>query len=114
VSASERPGAQGDSGLTAEPDGRAVLLAVRVQPGARRAEARGAWNGVLKLAVAAPPEGGRANEAAAALLAELFGLRPSSVTLVRGHSSRSKVFRLALAHALARARLAELLASTAG
>ena len=88
-----------------------VLLGVRLQPGARRSGPAGSWNGRLKLAVAAPPEGGRANRAACALLAELFRLRPSAVELVRGHSSRTKVFRLALAPARARARLAELLAA---
>lgn len=96
-------------GLSAE--GGGVLLEVRVQPAARRSAARGSWNGLLKLAVAAPPEDGRANRAAAELLAELFALRPSAVELVRGHSSRSKVFRLALPLAAARARLAELLAA---
>lgn len=98
-------------GLTSEAGGRTVLLAVRVQPGARRAESAGVWNGMLKLAVSAPPTDGRANAAAAALLAELFGLRASAVELVRGHSSRSKVFRLRLAPRVARARLAQLFAA---
>ncbi|MSR61900.1 MAG: DUF167 domain-containing protein [Planctomycetes bacterium] len=97
------------AGCSAEADGRSVLLSVRIQPGARRAGAAGSWNGWLKLAVAAPPEDGRANEAACALLAELFGLRSSAVELVRGHSARSKIFRLRLAPRAARARLAELL-----
>jgi len=100
------------AGLREESGGRSVLLTVRVQPGARRSASAGGWNGVLKLAVAAPPEDGRANAAAAALLAELFGLRPSGVELVRGHSSRSKVFRLALAPLAARTRLDELLAGS--
>lgn len=99
------------AGLSAEAGGRAVLLTVRVQPGARRNASAGAWNGLLKLCVSAPPEDGRANAAAAALLAELFGLRAAGVELVRGQTSRSKVFRLALAPGAARARLAELLAS---
>jgi len=96
--------------LQPEADGKAVRLTVRVQPGARRAAPAGSWNGLLKLAVTAPPEGGRANAAVLALAAELFGLRPSAVTLVRGHSARTKVLRLALAPAAARARLTELLA----
>ncbi len=93
-------------------DGHSVRLAVRVQPGARRAGAKGLWNGALKLSVTAPPEDGRANAAAAELLGQLFGLRPSAVELVSGHSSRSKVFRLALTPAAARARLAELLSAS--
>ena len=99
------------TGLTSAAGGRSVLLEVRVQPGAHRARCAGAWNGLLKLAVSAPPEDGRANEAAAELLAKLFGLRASGVELVRGHASRSKIFRLALPFGVARARLDELLAS---
>jgi len=97
------------AGVTPGPDGTSALLEVRVQPGARRTGLSGAWNGTLKLAVSAPPEDGRANEAAQALLAELFGLRSSAVELVRGHSARTKLFRLALAPDAARRRLAELL-----
>lgn len=89
--------------------GRASLLPVRVQPGAKRSGAAGVWNGHVKLAVAAPAVDGRANEALLALVAELFGLRPSAVALVRGHSSRNKVVRLALAPDSARAALERLL-----
>lgn len=95
-------------GLQAETSGAGVCLEVRVQPGARRTGVAGRWNGVLKLAVAVPPEDGRANEAVRLLLAELFGLRPSAVELLRGHSARTKVFRLALALDDARKRLATL------
>ncbi len=48
----------------------------------------------LKVRVAAAPEGGRANDACVALLAERFGLKPAAVELVSGPSSRSKQFRL--------------------
>ena len=91
--------------------GQATELSVRAQPGARRSGLAGVWNKSLKLAVAAPPEDGRANAALQRLLAELFGLRPSAVELVRGHSSRSKVFKLALPPRETRARLDQLLAS---
>jgi hypothetical protein len=91
--------------------GRATLLPVRAQPGARRDALVGAWNGSLKLSVRAPAEDGRANEALRELLAELFRLRPSAVELVRGHSARSKVFLLALPAEEARTRLARLLAA---
>ena len=86
--------------------GRATELPVRAQPGARRSRLVGVWNRSLKLAVAAPPEDGRANDALRELLAGLFDLCPSAVELVRGHSSRSKVFRLALSPQVTRARLA--------
>ena len=49
----------------------------------------------LKVRVAAPPEGGRANSACAELLADTFGLKPAQVELVSGPVSRAKQFRLA-------------------
>jgi uncharacterized protein (TIGR00251 family) len=89
--------------------GRATFVSVRVQPGASRDAAAGEWNGLLKLAVSAPPQDGRANRAAIALLCELFELKPSAVTLVAGETSRIKRFRLDAPCDRVRARLAELL-----
>lgn len=90
--------------------GRACVLAVRAQPGARRTALAGTWNGQLKLAVTAPPEDGRANAALAELLAELFELPPRAVQLASGATSRQKRFRLEIAAVRARARLDVLLA----
>ena len=66
-------------------------LAVRVHPGAKRTALVG-WmaDGTLKLAVAAPPEGGRANEAVTVLLAEALAVPRGDVTVVRGHAARTK------------------------
>lgn len=89
--------------------GAASLLAVRAQPGARRPGVAGVWNGHLKLRVSARAEDGRANEELVQLLAELFLLRPSAVTLVRGHSARQKTLRLEAAPDAVRARLRQLL-----
>ena len=69
-------------------------LHVRVQPGARRTQFAGWYGDVPKLAVAAPPVDGAANEAAVAALAELFGLRKRQVRLVGGAASRSKRFEV--------------------
>ncbi len=70
-------------------------LAVRVHPGARRAGLAG-WreDGALKLAVAAPPEGGRANEAVVELIADTLGVARRQVTVARGGSSRSKTVEI--------------------
>ena len=66
-------------------------LAVRVQPGARREALLGRLgSGEWKLAVTAPPEDGRANDAVVELLAELLGLKRRQVSVARGLSSRSK------------------------
>jgi uncharacterized protein (TIGR00251 family) len=89
-----------------EAQGRACCLRVRAQPGASRAGLVGTWNGMLKLAVGAPPEDGRANESLARLLAELLCLRPKQVVLVSGAKARTKEFRVELPCPEARARLA--------
>jgi uncharacterized protein (TIGR00251 family) len=74
--------------VTSEPLAR---LAVRVQPGARRNALLGRLEtGEWKLAVSAPPEDGRANDAVVELLASLLGVRRRQVTVARGASSRGK------------------------
>jgi uncharacterized protein (TIGR00251 family) len=69
-----------------------VVLPVRAQPGARRAGIQGEQNGALKVAVTAPPEDGRANQALVELLREELGLKRSQVELVSGQTSRDKRF----------------------
>ncbi len=71
-----------------------VVLHVHVQPGAGRSSIVGRHGAALKMRVAAVPEGGRANEACADLLAETFGLKRAQVELVNGQSSRAKQFKL--------------------
>ncbi len=68
------------------------VLPVRAQPGARRAGVQGERNGALKVAVTAPPEDGRANEALVEVLREALGVRRSQVALLSGHTGRDKRF----------------------
>src|SRR5436190_17953726 len=74
--------------LTDHPGG--VLVAVRAQPGARKAGVLGEQAGALKLAVTAPPEDGRANVALVELLRDLLGLKRSQVELHSGSTRRNK------------------------
>lgn len=67
-------------------------LRVRVKPGGRRERLVGAYNGGLKVEVAAPPEDGRANEACGKFLAEGLGVPARQVVLRSGATSRNKVF----------------------
>jgi uncharacterized protein len=71
-----------------------VVLAVHVQPGAGRTEVVGRHGDALKLRVAAPPTGGRANDAVVQLVAKEFGLKPGDVMVTSGESSRQKRLRL--------------------
>jgi uncharacterized protein (TIGR00251 family) len=76
--------------ITATGDG--ILLNLRVSPGARHSSIEGPYGeGALKLRVAAPPAGGKANAEAVRFVAELLGVPRSDVTVVRGASSRDKV-----------------------
>lgn len=70
-------------------------LAVRVQPGAKRTAVVGVYGkgeqAQLKIALQASPVEGRANEALIVFLARLAAVPRPSVTILSGHSSRSKV-----------------------
>lgn len=66
------------------------MIAVRVQPGARRVEVVGEHGGCLKVRIDAPPIEGRANAALLRWIAERLGLRVAQVKLVAGAGSREK------------------------
>lgn len=86
-----------------------MLVAVWVVPGAARPGVAGIHDGALRLRVAAPAEGGKANRAAAALVARAFGGRRGEV--VTGHAARRKeVLLTGVTLQAAEERLAVLLA----
>jgi uncharacterized protein (TIGR00251 family) len=66
---------------------RGTVLTVWVVPGASRTEVVGVHGDALKVRVAAPPEGGKANRMVGELLETVVG---AAVELVRGASSRRK------------------------
>ena len=70
-------------------------LTLRVAPGARRGGVVGRRGGVWKIRVAAPPEGGRANDALVRLLADTLAVPRRDVEIVSGHGSRDKIVALA-------------------
>jgi len=72
----------------------ACRLAVKVVPGASRAELGGWLGETLKVRVTAPPEGGRANLMVGRLVAEALGLPASAVRLVAGAGSQRKVLEI--------------------
>lgn len=68
-------------------------IALRVTPRARR-NALTREGDTLRAQVTAPPEDGRANAAVQELLSEALGIAKSRIVLIRGATSRDKVFRL--------------------
>ncbi len=69
-------------------------LVVRVRPGARRSGFTGWYGDHPKLAVAAPPVDGAANDECVRVIATTFGVRPRDVRLVIGAASRTKHFEI--------------------
>lgn len=67
-----------------------VYIDIQAQPRARRPGVRGVHGQRLKLAVAEPPEDGKANEAIVDAVAELLNVPRKGVSLVAGKTSRSK------------------------
>ena len=70
-------------------------LRLRVSPGSRRSEIVGRYGDGWKVRVAAPPEGGRANEAVVELLSERLRIPRRSISIVSGHTAREKIVRMA-------------------
>ncbi|HVM65630.1 MAG TPA: DUF167 domain-containing protein [Acidimicrobiales bacterium] len=77
-----------------EVSGDDVVVHVHVQPGAGRTAVTGRHGNALKVKVGAPPQGGRANEAVLALLAEVLGAPVASLSLDGGATSRAKRVRV--------------------
>jgi uncharacterized protein (TIGR00251 family) len=76
----------------------ALVLALHVQPGAKRAEVAGehgeGTQARLKVRLAAAPVEGKANAELVRFLAEAFGVPRSRVTLLLGETSRSRARRV--------------------
>jgi len=76
-------------------DGASTRLRLRVSPGADRPAVVGRYGEAWKVRVAAPAEGGRANDAVVRLLAETLSVPRDAVKLVSGQSARDKIVELA-------------------
>ena len=72
----------------------AVLLPVKIVPGAKRTKFLGEWQGRARIAVAAPPEKGKANEAVLEFLAGLLGVHERRLSVVAGHTNPLKTIRI--------------------
>ncbi len=92
--------------------GEGVVFAVRVSPGAAKTRVLGEHDGALKVAVAAPPERGKANKALLDFLAKTLGIKKSQLQLLSGETSRLKKIAVENADAATvRSRLVEIQAA---
>jgi uncharacterized protein (TIGR00251 family) len=72
----------------------ATLIRVKAVPGAKRDQIVGRLGDRLKVRVAQPPEGGKANRAICELLATELHLKPRAASIASGESSAEKVVRI--------------------
>jgi uncharacterized protein (TIGR00251 family) len=77
-----------------EADGGATF-AVKASAGSRRNAVVGTHGDALKVAVTAPRDKGRANEALIEVIAEALGVPKKSVVLIKGETSTDKRFQVA-------------------
>ena len=75
-------------------EGDVIVLALHVQPGAKRNGVMGLHGDALKIRLAAPPIEGRANEALLRYLAELFAVPQRNIEILRGSQSRHKMVKV--------------------
>lgn len=100
-----------DWGRAIDADTGGVRLRVKVVPGASRSRIAGMLGDRLKLAVAAPPEDGKANAAVCELLARTLGIAVRDVSVVDGPTRPQKTLAIA---GLTACQLCERLAKAAG
>ena len=76
-----------------------VTVAIRVRPGSSRTAVGGRYDGpfgpALVVAVQAPAVEGRATEAAVRAVAQALGVKPRTVRVMAGESSRDKLLQIA-------------------
>lgn len=75
-------------------DGNATVIALHLQPGAKRSKVCGMYGDAVKLAIQAPPVDGKANAALCAFLAGRMKLPTAAVALVSGATGRDKRVRI--------------------
>ncbi|MEJ7620088.1 MAG: DUF167 domain-containing protein [Aquificaceae bacterium] len=71
-----------------------MIFKVKARPGSKVEYVKEVEKDLYEVAVKDPPEGGKANERIRELLAKHFGVSRSKVKLLRGSTSRLKVFEV--------------------
>jgi uncharacterized protein (TIGR00251 family) len=72
-----------------------VIFSIRVVPRASRSELAELQDTAVKLRIMAPPVDGKANEECIRTVAEFFEVKKRQVTIVSGHTSRTKIIAVA-------------------
>ena len=78
-----------------KPDAAGTVLALHIQPGAKRSAVCGMYGDAVKIAVKAPPVDGKANAALREFIADKLKVPTGAVQLVAGAAGRDKRLRIA-------------------
>jgi uncharacterized protein (TIGR00251 family) len=81
---------------------KVAILAIYVQPNARKTAFEKIHDDQIKIRVHAPPEDGKANDEIIRYIAQLFSLRKNQVEIVSGHLARKKRLALSFDRAITR------------
>jgi len=73
-----------------------MLIKVKAKPRSKKEEVKQISENYYEVRVSVPPEKGKANERIAELLADYFKVPKSAVKLVRGETSKEKLFEVKL------------------
>ena len=77
------------------PDAAGTVLALHIQPGAKRSAVCGMYGDAVKIAVKAPPVDGKANAALRDFIADKLKVPTGAVLLIAGAAGRDKRLRIA-------------------
>lgn len=73
---------------------RGIIVQVKVEPRSSRAQVAGLLGEQLKVKLTSPPVEGAANKQLIEVLSEFFGIKKSSISIIRGQSSKNKVVEI--------------------
>ncbi len=71
-----------------------ITMQVKVEPRSSRAEIRGVMGSALKVKLTSAPVDGAANRQLIELLSKKFGIKKSSIKIMKGETSRNKVIKI--------------------
>lgn len=77
-----------------QPQSQGCQIRIWVQPGAKKTELAGLYQGCIKIRLKAPPVDNKANRELVAFLAHTLGLKPRHIRLTSGQNSRKKIFHI--------------------
>ncbi len=77
-----------------QPLSQGCQIRIWVQPGAKKTELAGLYQGCIKIRLKAPPVDNKANRELVTFWAQTLGRKPRQIRLTSGQSSRKKIFHI--------------------